>query len=236
MKSVAGSTRFIVPVILFLLISCAPVHNYIHSDEVLHWEDDIHVFDSLNAIEPAGAGTLLVTGSSSVRLWNTIHQDLAPYQVMQRGYGGAKLSDFNYYAPRIIQKGTLNGILIFIANDIEGGGDDRTPREVFRLFKTLVEQIRRHNPETPVFWIETTPTPSRWHVIDDVRKANKLIRNFCERNRDLHFIGTYDIYVNQSGLPDSAYFRNDMLHLNEVGYERWAERIKYNLQEAAIEP
>jgi hypothetical protein len=236
MKSIGGSTSFILILYLFLQVSCAPVAKYIQSEEVLEWEEDIRVFDSLNSIEPAGAGTLLVTGSSSVRLWNTIHEDLAPYQVMQRGYGGAKLTDFNHYAPRIIQKGTLQGILVFVANDISGGGDDRTPREVLHLFKTLVGQLREQNSGTPLFWIETTPTPSRWHVIKDIRKANKLIRNYCERNDDLNFIATYDVYLNQAGLPDSAFFRNDMLHLNRRGYERWAERIKLNLQEAGIEP
>jgi lysophospholipase L1-like esterase len=42
--------------------------------------------------------------------------------------------------------------------------------------------------------------------------------------------------LNQAGLPDSAFFRDDMLHLNRTGYERWAERIKLNLQEAGIRP
>jgi hypothetical protein len=45
----------------------------------------------------------MVTGSSSVRMWDSIHTDMAPYQVMQRGYGGAKLSDFIYYADIIIK-------------------------------------------------------------------------------------------------------------------------------------
>lgn len=236
MKSIGGKGCFMLSLYLFLQVSCVPVGKYIQSEEVLQWENDIRVFDSLNTVEPAGAGTLLVTGSSSVRLWNTIHEDLAPYQVMQRGYGGAKLTDFNYYAPRIIRGGTMQGILVFVANDISGGDDDRTPREVLHLFRTMVRQIREQNPGTPLFWIETTPTPSRWHVIEDIRKSNKLIRNFCERNDDLYFIGTQDVYLNQAGLPDSAFFRDDMLHLNRTGYERWAERIKLNLQEAGIRP
>jgi hypothetical protein len=236
MKSIGGKGCFMLSLYLFLQVSCVPVGKYIQLEEVLQWENDIRVFDSLNTVEPAGAGTLLVTGSSSVRLWNTIHEDLAPYQVMQRGYGGAKLTDFNYYAPRIIRGGTMQGILVFVANDISGGDDDRTPREVLHLFRTMVRQIREQNPGTPLFWIETTPTPSRWHVIEDIRKSNKLIRNFCERNDDLYFIGTQDVYLNQAGLPDSAFFRDDMLHLNRTGYERWAERIKLNLQEAGIRP
>lgn len=229
-------SRVVLTISLLIAISCSPLTSLIQEEQVLHWEQDIALFDSLNAVEPAGPNTLLVTGSSSVRLWKTIHEDLAPYQVMQRGYGGAKLTDFNYYAGRIIQEGTMKAILVFVANDISGGEGDRTPREVVQLFRALVKQIRERNPDTPVFWIEITPTPSRWHAIEQIRKANELIRKYCEKNDDLYFIGTYDVYTDESGMPDSTLFRNDMLHLNPQGYALWAERIKLNLEEAGIAP
>ncbi len=47
-------------------------------------ENHIAVFDSLNLAEPSDAATLLVTGSSSVRLWDSIHADLAPYRLFLR--------------------------------------------------------------------------------------------------------------------------------------------------------
>lgn len=221
---------------LLFAASCNPVLRYIHSEEVLSWEEDIHRFDSLNAIEDASENTLLVTGSSSVRLWDSIHSDLAPYLVMQRGYGGAKLTDYNHYASRIIKPQQFKAILVFVANDISGNGNDRTPREVLLLFKTLVKQIRENNPDTPLFWIETTPTPSRWQVIDQIREANGLIRDYCEKNEDLHFIPTSEAYLNPEGLPDSTLFRNDMLHLNREGYLRWAGKIKHALEEESVLP
>jgi lysophospholipase L1-like esterase len=161
---------------------------------------------------------------------------MAPYMVMQRGYGGAKLSDFNHYAQRIIKPQRFKAILVFIANDISGGAEDRTPEEVLKLFKSLVKQIRERNPGTPVCWIETTPTPSRWHAIEQIRQANELIREYCEKNGDLHFIETHDVYIDPAGRPDSTLFRDDMLHLNREGYLLWAERIKKSLAEEGINP
>jgi hypothetical protein len=222
--------------ILLAVISCSPLSSLIREEQVVHWENDIAKFDSLNAVEPADTSTLLVTGSSSVRIWNTIHEDLAPYNVMWRGYGGAKMTDFDYYAERIIQEGRMKAIVVFVANDIIGGEGDRTPRELFKLYRALVDKIRDRNPRTPVFWIETTPTPSRWSAIEQVRKANDLIRNYCDRNDDCYFIGTYDAYIDETGLPDSTFFRDDMLHMNPKGYEIWTRRIKLNLEEAGITP
>ena len=205
-------------------------------EEILQWEPDITVFDSLNLVELSDAGTLLVTGSSSVRIWDSIHFDLAPYRVMQRGYGGAKLADFNYYADRIIKPQQFNAIVVFVANDIAGVEGDETPKEVFRLFKDLVKQVRKRNPDTPVCWIEVTPTPKRWHVSPQIREASSLIAGYCEKNSDLYFIATYDHYITPEGLPDTTFFREDMLHLNRGGYLHWAEIIKKSLEESGINP
>jgi lysophospholipase L1-like esterase len=228
---------FLVPAfVLALVFSCKPVEHFIQAEENLRWESEIQVFDSLNAAEFSDENTLLVTGSSSVRLWDSIHADLAPYRVMQRGYGGSKLTDFNLYAERIIKPHPFKAIVVFVANDIHGGQDDRTPREVFQLYQVLVGKIRSRNPGTPLFWVETTPTPSRWQVNTRVRKANQRIRDWSGKYEDLHFISTFDAFLNAEHLPDSSYFREDMLHLNRKGYQQWAEIISSSLEEAGVIP
>lgn len=222
--------------LLFIFFSFQSFGQLAPPDEILKWEGEISVLDSLNGVEFADAGTLLVTGSSSVRMWDSIHSDLAPYQVIQRGYGGSKLTDFNYYAERVIKPQQFKAIVVFVANDIHGGEEDKTPREVLRLFKTLVKKIRERNPKTPVFWIEITPTPSRWQVSDRIKEANKLIGTYCSKNDDLHFISTFDQFTTPEGLPDSTLFREDMLHMNRDGYIQWADLIKGSLELGGINP
>lgn len=229
--------KMVMPALMLaLVISCKPVEKFIQAEDNLRWEPDIRAFDSLNAVEYSDENTLLVTGSSSVRLWDSIHSDLAPYQVMQRGYGGAKLSDFNLYADRIIEPHPFKAIVVFVANDIHGGEDDRSPREVLQLYQHLVQTIRTRNPRTPVFWIETTPTPSRWEVYPRAAKANRLIRDWSEENEDLYFISTSDSFMTPEHLPDSSYFREDMLHLNPRGYHLWSGIILGALDEAGLTP
>ena len=218
------------------LFSCNPAMHYNEDSSVLKWEEDIRVFDSLNAIEPADMGTILVTGSSSVRKWDSIHSDMAPYVVMQRGYGGAKLTDLNYYADRVIPPGTFLAIVIFVANDISGREDDRTPEEMYMLFRTLIKQVRRHNPGSPVFWIETTPTPSRWNVYPQVSVANDLIHEYSRKKPGLYFIETREAFLNGEGVPDPGFFVPDMLHLNRKGYLQWSAIIKSSLASAGISP
>jgi len=155
---------------------------------------------------------------------------------MQRGYGGAKMTDYNYYASRIIRPQQFKAIVVFVANDIVGLENDRTPKEVKQLFKDLVKQIRERNPGTPVCWIEVTPTPSRWQVSDQIKEAGDRIAAYCSRKDDLYFIGTWDQFLTPENVPDSTYFREDMLHLNRKGYQHWAAIIKDSLQEDGINP
>jgi hypothetical protein len=234
-RSWARVVALLIP-LLFFFIATPALSQSALPEEILKWEADMLAFDSLNQLEESDAGTLLVTGSSSVRLWDSIHTDLAPYRIMQRGYGGAKLTDFNYYADRIIKAHQFKAIVVFVANDISGVEIDRSPREVRQLFRDLVRQIRIRNPETPVCWVETTPTPSRWHVSPDIREANTLIARYCAHNSDLHFIPTFNHFTTPEGLPDSAFFREDMLHLNRQGYRQWSAIIKSSLLEAGIDP
>lgn len=222
--------------LLFLLCSSQSTGQSAPVEELLQWENDMAHFDSLNQVEVSDASTVLVTGSSSIRIWDSIHEDLAPYLVMQRGYGGAKLTDFNYYASRIIKAQQFKAIVIFVANDIANVELDRTPGEVKQLFKDLVKQLRERNPDTPLFWIEVTPTPKRWEVSKEICEASELIEAYCDKNEDLHFISTFEQFLTPEGHPDSTFFREDMLHLNRNGYLQWSEIIKASLEEAGIEP
>lgn len=222
--------------LLLFFISYQSVAQTVIPEDILQWESDIAVFDSLNQVEFADSGTLLVTGSSSIRLWDSIHADLAPYRVMQRGYGGAKMTDYDYYAERIIRPQAFKAIVVFVANDIVGKENDSTPREVKRLFHDLVKQIRNRNPGTPVCWIEVTPTPSRWQASGQIKEAGDRIAAYCNRHDDLYFIATWDQFLTPESVPDSTYFREDMLHLNREGYKHWAAIIKASLQENGIHP
>jgi hypothetical protein len=58
--------------------------------------------------------------------------------------------------------------------------------------------------------------------------ANRLIEDYCARNRDLHFIHTFKYFTTPEGLPDSTFFRK--------GYRQWSGIIKTSLKEAGIGP
>jgi len=226
--------RNIILLYFLFIISCAPLSKYRDLPEVKAWESEIEKFEQLDITKSYPSDAIMFAGSSSIRMWSTIGKDMLPYNVIQRGYGGAKLSDFAVYADRIIYPHPCQAIVIFIANDISGNDNDKSPLEVSQLFKKTLYIIRRKFADTPVFWISITPTPARWHVWPEIKEANGMIREICESHRNTYYIDTGKYFTNPSGLPRSELFVEDKLHLNPEGYAIWTGIIKNELNEVLL--
>ena len=223
--------------VFIFIFSCSPLKKYNSTSQ--KWEVDIAKLENLDNNEKYSENALLFIGSSSIRRWISIKKDMAPYETIKRGYGGAHYSDIIHFSKRLVKNHKPKAILIFVANDIKGNNkndlysknlSDRNPFEVKRLFKFTVSEIRSIHKEIPIIAIETTPTPSRWSAWDKISKANDLIKNFCKSKSNLHFIQTRGEFIGTNGLPIENYFVKDMLHLNEAGYSLWSRIIKANLK------
>ena len=193
---------------------------------VERWEEDIKKLEALDRTESDPDGAILFIGSSSIRLWDTMAEDMAPWKTIRRGYGGAKFTDLAVFVERLVAPHECSAVAIFVANDISGSDDDRTPEEVLELFQYVVAKVQELKPNRAIFFIAITPTSSRWGVWDQIEKANKLISDYCEANAGLHFVPTAADYLNEEGIPNDELFRNDKLHLNRDGYVQWGSLIK----------
>ena len=221
--------RYVLLLVSVAIIACSPIRKYQSQPEVKAWENDIKNFEQLDRSVKYSDRSILFAGSSSIVLWSSLEKDMAPYPVIQRGFGGSKLSDFVVYASRIIDPHPCRAIVIFVANDITGSKEDKSPEEVASLFRAVLKTIRKTHPDTPVFWIEITPTPSRWQVWPAIQKANGLIREICINKKNTYFIKTDFAFLNEKGVPKDDLFRDDKLHLTEKGYAVWTEIIKKEL-------
>ena len=189
-----------------------------------------HKIDAIGQVD-----YLLFIGSSSIRLWDSISQDMRPYNCVKRGYGGAHYYDLIHFVDRLV-KGHQNtaGVVVFVANDITGKQtkmhNDLSPVEVKRLFVNISKKIKtRLGAQTPIFVIETTPTPKRWKAWPKIAKANDRIKAFTKKKDNLHYIATRDFFLDEMGLPDKEFFKVDQLHLNRKGYRLWSEIIKNHI-------
>jgi len=221
--------------VIFLFFSCSPLKKYELTGK--KWEDEIKKLEVLDKKETYSNQAVLFIGSSSIRLWKSIEEDLDTYEPIKRGYGGAHYYDIIHFTNRLVSPHKVKAIAIFVANyitGIENGINNQTvnrdlsPKEVLRLVKFVTKEIRKSHEKVPVFFIETTPTSKRWKVWDKISKANDLIENYTSKYENLYYINTRSFYIGSDGIPNDSLFVKDKLHLNREGYKLWGKIIKEN--------
>ncbi len=193
------------------------------------YEKEISAFEQLDNTEKYEDNSILFVGSSSIRLWSTLKEDIAPYPVIQRGFGGSRTPDVVYYLKRIAYPHQFSAVVIFVANDITGSSNDLAPKETLKNYREMVRIIRAKYRLQPIFIIEITPSKSRWKYWPQIQQTNALLKKLCNKEKNLHFIETARNFLNENSEPRNELFREDHLHLNREGYLVWGRLIKPEL-------
>lgn len=205
-------------------------HLEAYVERALKWDKEVATLAANNATEGSD-DSILFLGSSSIRLWNSIVQDIAPWKPVRRGYGGSKFCDVALYTPQLIRGLKYQAAAIFVANDITGSELDKTPEEIARLAKVVIDSIRAERPDAPVMLISITATPSRFKHWTRIEKANRALEKLSSELKNVSFLETQASYLTPEGEPKPEYFVKDMLHQNPDGYRVWGGLVRKKLDE-----
>lgn len=201
-----------------------------NEEGVFRYEKEMKTFDSLNLAEKDDPNAIMFLGSSYIRLWQNIRTDLDYKYIIHRGFGGSNLRDVAYYIKRIVYPHNPKALFMYVGNDITASEKDKSPDQVFELFKYVVKSVREKFPTMPITWLQISPSEKRWTVWDKVSKANEMIKNYCETNPYMYYIASGDKFLGADGKPNTKLYRDDKLHYNIEGYKVWgsiiAERVK----------
>ena len=230
--SIKISNRLLIFIIISIifLASCSVSRKYA-GEAKKNYEKDILKFEQQDKAEKDPDNAIFFAGSSSIRLWSTLKSDVAPYPVIQRGFGGSKFSDLAVYTKRIVYPHHFKALVIFEANDITGSPADKSPEEVVKLFRNIVQTVRKKYNDQPIFLLEITPTKSRWAVWPKIQQTNQLLKESCSKLHNTYFIDTSAAYLNKDGEPRTELFIKDLLHQNHDGYLIWGDLIRKKLDE-----
>jgi lysophospholipase L1-like esterase len=193
------------------------------------WEPEVSAFERADLESHPPRDAILFVGSSSIRLWDGLDEDMAPMVVIRRGFGGAKLSDLVHFADRIILPYESPRAIVIHAggnelNDVPGN-HQRTPEEAHADFRLLIAQIRARLPAVPIYYLALRPSrlPGARDVFLD------LIRADCAAQSDLHYLDAGAGISLADGAPDPSLIRWDHIHLNREGYAKWAPPVRERL-------
>jgi lysophospholipase L1-like esterase/predicted esterase len=202
-------------------------HNkWTNTAGIKRFEKEILVFDSLNNSITYPENSVLVTGSSFVRLWKNVAADLSPLSVIHRGYGGSNIPEMAYYIERIAFPHHLKAVVLYTgSNDLTVSNNDKSPIQILETYKQIVHTLRKKFPDIPIIWIEISPSPRRWKVWNSIEQTNTLIREYSATQSLLFTVSVKDAFLDETGQPITKYFGKDTLHYNEEGYVLWGNTL-----------
>ncbi len=193
------------------------------------WEREIEAFESADAVEFPDPGLVLFTGSSSVRLWATLEEDMAPLRVLNRGFGGAHMAHVVHYADRIIEPYAPRALVVYAGDNDIGAG--KSPATVEADFRALIERVRRTQPGLPIYYLTIKPSRLRWSSWLEMASANQRISTLAATDPNLHVIDVSRpmLDLGRGQAPPDELFVFDGLHLSAEGYALWTRVIRPRL-------
>lgn len=188
------------------------------------FENEIVAFEEKDKTKSPPKNAILFTGSSSIRMWETLEKDMTPLPVINRGFGGSTIPEVIQYADRIIFPYEPKVIVFYCGeNDIH---EKNLPQIVVQNFKKFVGLVQDKLPNTQIVYLSMKPSPDRWDNWSKFRKGNLMIKQFANAHENIHYLNVGRTMLIKGEKPDPNIFLEDGLHMNEYGYVRWTSMIK----------
>jgi len=208
----------------------APASRPQDDHDVTQWEAIVERFEARDARRPPSDGSVLFVGSSSVRLWKSLVDDMAPMPVINRGFGGARTDDVLHYVDRIVLPYHARAIVYYAGDNDLGRDRVPTPESVLRNFRDFVERVEAAGQAAPVYFVSIKPSPKRMQSWDRMSRANRLVEAFARQHDSITYLDVATPMLDGQGRVRTELFGPDGTHMNERGYALWTSIIRPALQ------
>ena len=175
-------------------------------------------------------GEIIFYGGSNFAKWETLAEDLAPYPVQNKSFGGSNDVSRNYYMQELICDSEPKILVMF--NDTNNWTSGQTLETVTSYRETMLDELQKRIPDCVVLYLSNTPNPLRYfgEYHDKSVASDEWTKEYCESHPNMEYL---DIVtpLTQNGQPVAAYWQADNLHLTETGYQVLAQVVRAKLDE-----
>ncbi len=195
--------------------------------------DELMFEGNVKLLERRRVGTkkypVVFYGSSSLRLWETLEQDLPGHDILNLAFGGSTIDYCSYYFDRLIKPNNIKSFVFYAGDNDVGQGKSAT--QVFDSFLIFYNKFRESFPYTKFTFVSIKPSIERAKFINRIQKANKLIKEFLEKEPNTFYLNVHDQMLNGDKLAKPELYTEDELHMSEKGYELWKEIFHEHIDE-----
>lgn len=175
------------------------------------------------AREP-GKPVIVVTGSSTVRLWRSSAEAFPEAQVVNTGFGGSTMDALAAHMDGLIMRFQPDQVFIGSGdNDLATG---RSPEQVLADTEAILDRLARELPATTVAIVAAKPSLQRWYLRDEYRTLNAGFRALAAQRPHVQFVDVWQRLVDADGQVRPELYASDGLHLNSRGYRIYSAALR----------
>ncbi len=197
-------------------------------------ERQVLAFADADQANPPPVSPILLVGSSSFRRWRTAVEDLDNPDVLNRGFGGSRMSHVLQWYDLVVRPYDPRQVLVYEGdNDIWSGME---PEQVERDFRTFIERVRGDFPDAEILLLYVKPSPRRMSKRAEYEELNHRMRMLADHFEGVDVVDTWTPMLDERNEPREDLFVADRLHLSEKGYEVWSSLLRPLLRPRQEEP
>lgn len=180
-------------------------------------------------------GAVVFLGDSITQGWgDTMGNSFPGLKVANRGISGDTTRGMLYRLKEdVLDLSPKAVVLLAGTNDIE---EKATPEVIAGNVKLLLAACKAHNPGMPVILCQVMPShASKSRPKETITRLNELVAALAKGNPQVTLVDTWTPFADATGDAKKEEFP-DLLHLNAVGYKKWADTLKPALAERKLTP
>ena len=201
------------------------------SDDPMVWEGDIQEFRNSDRASGIPDHPIVFVGSSSIRLWENLKGTISNRPVLNRGFGGARIADIEYYLEDLVLKYNPDMVVLYVGVIDLALEKGEIKDSVFESLYTLSKSIREELPSAKIAIVALRPSPYRKETFSEYARFNRNIKRVSEKDSHIYYIDANGSVVDESGALRKDIYSFDRQHLNEIGYSLWGSEIEGSISE-----
>ncbi|WDE95763.1 GDSL-type esterase/lipase family protein [Lentisphaera profundi] len=188
----------------------------------LKFEGSIKDFEKQEERQQTPKNAIVVTGSSTIVGWKSIHDDLKPLTIIPRGFGGSNMNDLYHYSEQLIIKHKPRAVVIY-----EGDNDlifRVSPKQIKNKFIKLKDKLLKADKKLRIYLISVKPSIARKSYLEKAKEVNEIFKDLCNSSNNLYFIDTFSPMMDGDKIKKDVFLK-DKLHYNDTGYKIWTQAV-----------
>ena len=191
------------------------------------WRGDIEKLRERSKSYVEKENLIAFYGSSSIRMWDHIEEDLAPHSTINLGFGGSSYYWCDFFFKEVFEFIRPSKLILYAGdNDL---GSNIPQDEVLDSVKNLITKIDEQLGLIPLAIISVKPSPERTYLREKIKNLNEALSNLIHKRSNGSFIEIHSQMLDDQGQVRQELYLDDQLHMNLEGYKIWGQVISKHL-------